>query len=345
MATRAKSSTVSLHHVKRKKLGAAFERAIASIQNELVPEAIVTHDERLTDRHGHRRQFDVVIRGRLGGHDILGVIECKDLKGKVGTPAVEAFVTKTESLRADLKIIVSRFGFSTNALELGAHHGIRMLSLLKPDRETKGITVGNHLYARRLRWGGFRWGATRSDGSPFLVESSLEAATLNSIPIWDWLLKEVYTTYNTTTVAGWHSLKLRLNHPAELAVGGQSAEISAMEIWLRREVECYCTPALLQGRALIEFNSDRLLVPKGATLETNFSVDAEMKGWERVDEIPLNVSQPFPFVLDLSWRPSTLPEPRFSPDGVAEVTFSPVPPNMALKRDRRKRASPARPAP
>ena len=161
MARSAKSSTGRPHHLKRKKLGVAFERAIALIQSELDPKAIVTHDERLLDRHGHRRQFDVVIRGRLGGHDILGVVECKDIKGTVGTPAVDAFVTKAASLRADVKIIVSRFGFSANALELGAHHGIRMLSLLKPDRETKGITVGNYLYARRLRWGGYRWGATR----------------------------------------------------------------------------------------------------------------------------------------------------------------------------------------
>ena len=218
------------HRPQRRKLGIAFERIVASIQAELDSGAAVTHNERLLDRHGHWRQFDVVIRGKLGGHDLLGVIECKDLKGKVSTPAVEAFVTKTASLRADLKIMVSRFGFSKPALELAAHHGIRAMSLLKPEEHTKGISVGNYIYARRFTWGSVRATASLTDGSSLPIHQSLETAMINKFPIWDWLRYEAYSTYGQIESAGWHSLHLAFRSTAQLTLSDQIWEISELEV-------------------------------------------------------------------------------------------------------------------
>ena len=78
--------------------GIAFEKVVAGIQAQIDPTSSVTHNETLTDRLGHSRQFDVVIRGSFAGQQMLGVIECKDLKRRVGNPEVDAFITKANEI-------------------------------------------------------------------------------------------------------------------------------------------------------------------------------------------------------------------------------------------------------
>ncbi len=97
------------------------------------PETSVKHNEKLRDRVGNIRQFDVVIRGRFAGRDVLGVIECRDHNRKKGPGAIEAFAKKTENLNANFRLMVSRKGFTDQALNLARHEGIGCLSLLPND--------------------------------------------------------------------------------------------------------------------------------------------------------------------------------------------------------------------
>ena len=150
--------------------GIAFEEAVADIQALFAGgECTVTHNERIIDRLGHRRQFDVVFRGKIAGHDVLGVLECKDLARALGPSEVEAFVTKSAAVRANVRAIVSRFGFSRKALDLCNHHGVRAMSLLKSSDDIRGVTVGDYAYLRRFSWDRVRWGA-RTFGGPPLIE-------------------------------------------------------------------------------------------------------------------------------------------------------------------------------
>ncbi len=55
-----------------KNTGVSFEKAVARIQQMMDPDSNVTHNEKLTDRARNTRQYDVVIRGRFGGRDVLG---------------------------------------------------------------------------------------------------------------------------------------------------------------------------------------------------------------------------------------------------------------------------------
>src|SRR5215212_5196720 len=92
--------------------GIPFEKIVARIQQMMDPNSTVTHNEKLNDRVGNRRQYDVVIRGQFGGRPVLGVIECKDHSRRKGAETVEAFAKKTENLGANLRIVVSRKGFT-----------------------------------------------------------------------------------------------------------------------------------------------------------------------------------------------------------------------------------------
>jgi restriction endonuclease len=307
--------------VARRNLGLAFERAIAAIQAKFDPGATITQNESLHDRHGHRHQCDVVVRGKVGGHQILGVIECKDLARKVGTPEVEAFATRAASLRADLKIIVLRRGFSRPALELASHHGIRTMSLLKRDRVTKGISVGDYVYLRRFNWRSIRASAMFPDGSSRPIEQSLETVTVNGMRIWDWLPNEIFTTYRQVTTVGWHSLRLRFRLTAQLGVAKATWSISVLEIQLWRDIDCLRTPAFAVGEGLVEFNPNILHVPGHATLETSFVLDQEFTNWESVADVPDDGPRLFPIVINAFWAPRVLPESSFSVFEVAEVSM------------------------
>jgi hypothetical protein len=130
--------------VKKDYPGIAYEIAVATIQKRFDPFARVRHNEIIVDRIGHRRQFDVVIRGSFSGQPMLGVIECKDTSRKVGTPEIDAFITKANDINANFKIIVSRHGFSKNALEKCKHYGIKPLSLVTYEYFISNISIGKN---------------------------------------------------------------------------------------------------------------------------------------------------------------------------------------------------------
>jgi len=133
--------------------GIEFEKVVASIQARLDPKAVVTHNERIVDRLGQERQFDVVIRGEFAGQSMLGVIECKDTAQKVGSPEVDAFITKSSDINANFKIIVSRRGFSKPAVQKCKHYGIQPLSLVQRDPVNKKFFVGTRWEADVCYWG------------------------------------------------------------------------------------------------------------------------------------------------------------------------------------------------
>jgi len=133
--------------------GIAFEKMVAAMQAQIDPASTVTHNEIIIDRLGHARQFDVVIRGRFAGQKMLGVIECKDWKRKVGNPDVDAFVTKARDVNANFKVMMSRSGFAKPALEKCADYGIQALSLMERDVANKQFFIGTRWTADIRRWG------------------------------------------------------------------------------------------------------------------------------------------------------------------------------------------------
>lgn len=130
------------------KLGKEFEQAVAKVQSMFDSVSEITTNEKLVDRLGQSREFDVVVRTRSSGFDLLGVIECKDLKRKVDIQVVDAFQSKASDALAHFKVIVSKSGFTKNAIERARFHGIGTLSLLPGDADDFdiGLHVGVKIY-------------------------------------------------------------------------------------------------------------------------------------------------------------------------------------------------------
>lgn len=132
--------------------GIAFEKLIADIQSKMDPNAEVFHNQRLIDRLGHERQFDVVFKGQFGGQSLLGVIECKDFNRKVGNPEVDGFATKARDVNANVKVLISRNGFTKPALEKCHDYGIQPLMLVQ-DGKSRKINIGSWFRAEKICFG------------------------------------------------------------------------------------------------------------------------------------------------------------------------------------------------
>ncbi len=93
----------------------AFEELIALIQKETAPGATVQHNHRVKGRSGRTRQLDVTLSTRVGLHDVLIVIECKQYRRPVGIEKVEAFATKLRDVNAHQGVMISPRGFDAGA--------------------------------------------------------------------------------------------------------------------------------------------------------------------------------------------------------------------------------------
>ena len=98
--------------------GIGLEKLVVRIQQLMDPNSQVTHNEWLMDRLGNSRQYDVVIRGEFAGQPILGVVECKDHGDRIGPDYVESFATKARNLGVNLAMMVSKRGFTDQALNV-----------------------------------------------------------------------------------------------------------------------------------------------------------------------------------------------------------------------------------
>ncbi|MCX5838537.1 MAG: restriction endonuclease [Deltaproteobacteria bacterium] len=101
-----------------------FERLVAAIHHAETQGATVIWNDTINGR-----QFDVTLRFKVGLHDYLTVIECKDYKDRVAVEKVDAFVTKARDVNANKAVFVSSNGYQSGCFAVAARHGIRLLTL------------------------------------------------------------------------------------------------------------------------------------------------------------------------------------------------------------------------
>jgi hypothetical protein len=248
--------------------GIPFELAVKALQEMLDPSATVTHNEHLIDRLGHRRQFDVVIRAKAGGHDVLGVIECKDLSRPVGTPEVNAFADKARNVRANITLLVSRKGFTKQAIELARHHGIGTFSLLKRDTEKYGLVVGVPAYGEIYFWNAFKVTLhyPLSAAAPGAFE--LDELAYDGCPVGDWIISELHRTFTDVRVLGWHTLWIRFHHPTIISLRGEPFPILACEVAVERKRQGKSKQIQWSGQAFYDWQKKALTIPGHAEFVT-----------------------------------------------------------------------------
>lgn len=253
------------------KPGLSFEHAVAEMQRRLDPASTVEHNVVLTDRLGIPRQFDVVLRGKVGGHDVLGVIECKDLERRVGTPEVDAFVTKSHDVRANLKLLVSRRGFSKPAMRLAGDHGIGLLSLLKTDVGAHGVAAAWRAYASIYHWDRLALQIELPDGALGTIGEPMKDLAVRGQRIYDWLIHLLFTQFGHLREPGVHKFVLRAKNPLVATTADGSVELTALHCDAHRERSFRTKLLHWAGDGLVDWQKNQLHLPAYGSLSTQVS--------------------------------------------------------------------------
>jgi hypothetical protein len=263
----------------KKKPGLSLELAVMNIQKMLDPNSEVTHDEKLKDRVGNIRQYDVVIRGQFGGRPVLGVIECKDHGRKKGPSAIEAFSKKTENLGANLRLMVSKKGFTKQALTLAKHENIGCLSLIPDNPKELGFSVGEMWYGVIRMWSNIKLAVYIESGE--LPRSGFKANTINwqGKPIINWFLKELFTTYSNETKEDRFVLEIRFKKPRNVEIEGNEYSLTGISCSADREYRKKKKWVYWSGDALFDWNSNQLTVPANVEIVGNW-VETDLREWE-----------------------------------------------------------------
>lgn len=262
--------------------GDPFEKLVAEIQARVDPNATVTHNEFLIDRLQQRRQFDVVIRGQFAGRSMLGVIECKDLKGKVGTPEVDAFHTKAQDVNANFKIIASRRGFSKPALVKAQHYGIGAVSLLDPTF-LDGLEFGDWWTAKVFRWKAIHIQAHPAD--PHVPEPQVAPNQLlvNGGRVIDWFTNHLLKEGPKDESTGWVvNFQLVFEPPIPVVCEPEAKALLCKAISFHAERECleYERFVPLAAEALVDWHAKKATIPPNTTVRTQ-DVPMDFHGWDR----------------------------------------------------------------
>ncbi len=100
---------------------------------------------------GKDREVDVSIRIKIGTHEFLTIIECRDRKGNEDVTWIEQIVTKTKNLQANKVIAVSTSGFTDGAKKLAAHENV-ILRTLRDFKADEAIDWLDSLILRESKW-------------------------------------------------------------------------------------------------------------------------------------------------------------------------------------------------
>jgi hypothetical protein len=76
-----------------------------------------------------KRQFDVIIRSKVGSLDILTVIECRDYNKNLSVVHVDGLHSKMVDVNADKAVLVAKKGFSKTAKQKAKRLGITLCTI------------------------------------------------------------------------------------------------------------------------------------------------------------------------------------------------------------------------
>ncbi|MBP1992537.1 restriction endonuclease [Paenibacillus eucommiae] len=246
--------------------GDVFEKAVASIQSKIDPNSKVTHDEKIVDKYGHFRQFDVVIRGKLGGRNLLGVIECKDWKAKVDLPVIDAFLTKMRGVNAHFGIIASNSGFTKSSLEKCKMEQIGAISLIPNENTGVGFAIKMSVCAREYSWTNMY---AEMSGTGYVVidrNTTIEEMFVKGkedFSLADWFRYHLDNEYEHDDYVGDYRKEITFVKPQLIIAKGYEFPVSKFVFCASRIVKYKHRYINVNGDGMYEWNDDCLLIPPG----------------------------------------------------------------------------------
>lgn len=108
-----------------------FEKLVAKVQQELAPNAVVTHDDHIKGHDSEKlRQVDITVKQKIGQYEMLIAIDCKDYKIPIDVRNIEQFIGLIKDIRANKGVMVASSGFSETAKKVGEKAGLNLYRLV-----------------------------------------------------------------------------------------------------------------------------------------------------------------------------------------------------------------------
>lgn len=280
--------------------GKPFERIVAQIQAKLDPNSAVSHDEYIVDRLGQRRQFDVVIRGQFAGQAMLGVIECKDLNRKVGTPEVDAFHTKAQDINANFRVIASKLGFSEPAMQKARHYGIRLISLVDRELLNQEFAFGDWWVANVYRWKTLSIQAEPQGPGTGTIEAPPEDLLVEGKRVLDWFTNYLLKLGHNDKTLGWVvSFQLIFEPPINLSIkDNPSIPCKSISFFAERECREHERFVPLTAEAFLDWHTKSVSIPPNTTISTG-AVTTDFHDWPLKNPAETRRSCFIPITLEL----------------------------------------------
>jgi len=127
-----------------------LERVVAGIQAVTTTEAEVKWNETIDGR-----QFDVVVRFKVGTLRYLVVVEVKNRKRPASAEMIEAFVTKARDRNANKIVFVTTGGYQSGAIDVARKHDISLFTVSFDETKPRLPEATTFLSVQlRERWNG-----------------------------------------------------------------------------------------------------------------------------------------------------------------------------------------------
>lgn len=246
--------------------GVNLEKLVVRIQQMMDPKSTVSHNEVLMDRVGNKRQYDVVIRGKFGGRPVLGVMECKDHSRKKGPDAVEAFAKKTENTGANLRVMVSKKGFTEQALRLAKHENIGCISLLPQDPAQVGFSIGDYWYGVISMWTSIRIHVHFPKSPVPIASFDSGKVKYNGKSVINWFQRKLIIEYGEETEEGEHGLEVKFDQCSDIEIEGKKYPVIGITCVATRIHKKKRKWVHWSGDAFFDWHTSQITIPPNTTL-------------------------------------------------------------------------------
>ncbi|MBT63436.1 MAG: hypothetical protein CML13_09525 [Puniceicoccaceae bacterium] len=256
--------------------GIAYEKAVAAVQAMMDPNSTVEHNMHIPDKDGIKRQFDVVLRGNVGGHKMLVVIECKDEKRKTGVPKIEAFHAKSKSVGANMALFVSRSGFTKTAVTKARAYDIGVLSLVKKDSDEPTQPKADW-YMESFAWSQARFTFHFADPSIQLNDFDCAKISYQGHRLLDWWLSKLDENHRLED--GDYEHPLVFSEPREFTIKGQLYSLNGVTCYATRTKEILKKTIPLKMDGFYDWSEGKVKLPPSSSITTG-SFLSDFSDWE-----------------------------------------------------------------
>jgi hypothetical protein len=182
--------------------------------------------------------------------------------------------------------MVSKKGFTEQALNLAKHENIGCISLLPEDPKQVGFSIGDMWFGVVSVWTKVR--LQIHFALPPAPMATFDSSTVkwDGKPVINWFLRELFTTHRKETKEGEHALKLVFDEQRNIEIDGKEYAVTGITCLAIRVCRKKRKWVNWSGDAFYDWHTGKFTIPPGGTV-VGSAVEPDLSAWPDYEgEIP-----------------------------------------------------------